>query len=170
MSMLRSYVKNFGHPADLFSPDYSTEKLRENLHSLKGASGNLKITDLFSLSQRLHDSEDEALLKNELPNLIKLMETSLVSIQNFLSSETGVPELELPSHAESVVILNEILAALDSFTYINPETLHKAVKAIETLSDKLTASQLQTKIEDFDNESAMELINKIFKKLEDKDV
>ena len=169
--LLRLYVKSFGQPADLFSLDFSIETLRKNLHSLKGVSGNLKITDVFNLSKRLNDSEDDELLKSELPNLVKLMEVSLVSIQDFLAEESaGEPELELPSHAESVVILNEMLAALDSFTFITPEMLHKAVGAIEVLGDKQSASELQSKIEDFDNESAMELINTVLRKLEEKNV
>lgn len=168
--VLRSYVKNFGKPADLFRADDSIDTLRENLHSLKGVSGNLKITDVFNLSKRLHDSEDDELLKNELPNLIQLMEANLVSIENFLAEESSESGLELPSHTESVMILNEMLPALDSFTFITPEMLQKAVGAIEVLSDKQIASELQAKIEDFDNESAMELINTVLKKLDETNV
>ena len=140
-------------------------------HTLKGVSGNLGANGLFQLVKHL----DDELKKSDYDN--QLVEEGLVSVQQSLDQliqaieavlsdapekNDATPVSEMTLDLESLKsIKGELQAALEAYSADSGDVLEKFEMQGRMAIDAKVMSEIRSKIEAYDFEGALELLNQI---------
>ena len=131
------------------------------IHTLKGISGTVGAVDLFDICVQIDrackDSETiSSDLIEKLKQAIYIVTSSLESVEDTKKNIKVAFDEE-----EARKFLQSIKTALDDSEFINNERLQTACAYIEVLCGEETCEQFKTHVENFDNENALEILEKM---------
>jgi len=166
--LLRQYIKKYHDVADqmtAYLDNDAIEKSVECAHAFKGVSGNIGISDMYSLAVKIENSlrdkniDQSYIWVNQLSSQMeKLVPEIKKWLQQFETKETTSPEIQMDKAALSPLIqsLKECLINndLDAISLINE------IKGKVDKDSQNQLAEVASQIEELDFEAAVELLEK----------
>jgi PAS domain S-box-containing protein len=137
------------------------ESVPTMIHTLKGLSGTVGAVDLFDICVQIDQAckDSEAIssdLIEKLKQAIHIVASSLESVEDTKKIKHVTFDEE-----ETKKCLQSIKTTLEDAEFINNERLQTACAYIEVLCGEETCEQFKTHVENFDNENALEILEKM---------
>lgn len=161
--VLKNYVESYGEFKQSFpinKKSINTEKLLDQLHTLKGVSGNIGLFDIFNKAKNLEsDIKNNKPYYEDLDTLIEMVyqsveESKLVIGEN---SKEGKPQQITSKHF--VDIKNLIKKNLSNNLYITDDLLDDFIKLSNPEIEREIIESIATDIREFNYEKALEKFN-----------
>lgn len=146
--LISKLLLNFANKYDELEDKFSEKKVEsENfkplIHSLKGESGNMSISNVYNLAVKIYNSDSI----DEQKKLVKLLHERLIEVIYNIREEIGIMDEQSEFHLtpnEMIEVIDEFLEKLDKHYFINFDELEKLLiglkhyareDEISTLSD-----------------------------------
>ena len=167
IKMLNSFIKQYSKIDELFESTLPISTLRDNIHGLKGVSGQLCIDELYELSKSMHDNKDDEYFMKNLNYLTKLLDTTIKRINKSLKDIESEDQEDTISKNEAIENLKSSINLLKSGRYLDQEYRHKISKSILTLGGENIQKNIDASLDSFEFDKTLSIISKL---LEDIDV
>lgn len=167
-SNLNFFIKEFGNYEEILKEEFiNTEKFDTYMHTLKGVSGNLMLTKVYSLSKEIYETKDDEIKINSLPKLRESIKEVIDFIKEKFSMdiEESLQKIEI-SQADKSDLFKELLEAVKSnrpkkcisvFDEINKYKLNE--------SESELIKQVQDCVNDFNFKNAQNLLEEYYNAL-----
>jgi polar amino acid transport system substrate-binding protein len=144
--MLESFYSQFGEFESNIG-DISSTSFDKQIHSLKGASGNLKMRKIYTLTSQIESSSDKNIIKPLLDELLENLADTIYDIKEYIlpiiqkDTTTSKPLL-----AKDTLISNidTLIVDIDEHNYIDLERINRVCKDIYQYSDEETAKEIKS--------------------------
>jgi PAS domain S-box-containing protein len=170
--ILVGFLKNNKNTVDKIK-EYLDKKdwksLRMLAHSLKGSAANIGAEELREAASQLETETGAETEKPLASGIIENFETKLNEVMNSLQSLSETPKIEElkettihPDAAKLIPLLNQLEEALDM---ANPEKIEEKMDAVREHLDAPARQLLESQVDAYDYEEALEVIHQIKKRI-----
>jgi len=162
LSLFRSFINNFSNTEKTLDPALEIQTLRDHIHSLKGVSGQIFMTQVYEIAKTMHDDEDnEKFMELLNPLSIEIQKVSKV-IQEYLSENKTKVNLIDPKVALQIV--QESKENLEEGSYFDAQKRAQLADAVLALQGEEMKEKILTELESFNNEEVLLIIEEIIQK------
>lgn len=156
MQILEKFIQQYQHFDTLISEHLQQEDLqpaKQQLHTLKGVSGNLGMKALYQACKELEESLANQETDTPLENFLQIFKQTLTLIQN-LSAKNGIQEIHeaAPQKDEKALLI----AALKRNEFISESRIQSYGQALDLSTEKL--NKLKQAIDNLDYTNAIALL------------
>ena len=146
------------------------ELLRQLSHSVKGGAANIGANELQAAAQELETTSNEATSRSPDPALVENVETALNQVLKSLESIVAAPESDDLDHRERPVGGSDPIPMLkrlaDALRLADPTVVQKDLNAVKAHLDPSLLLDIETQINSYDYDKALETLAGIIKKME----
>jgi two-component system sensor histidine kinase/response regulator len=165
VSFLKTFANTQGDVCSrLQKVELNSSEFKAIIHALKGVSGSLAIAKVYELTISIEKSTDQDTTLIMLENLCQEMHLIIDSINRSFPVEE-VKAISA-SQAETLVLIDNILAMLNANLLINDSELRTFIAVINPITSDTISKQISDAIEAFDFKTAIMTIQSLKDKLD----
>jgi|GEM_PF-1840313 len=169
-SLARKLLKDFLNNYSDFQKEVAIIKINSKafesaMHTLKGISGNLALKDIYNYANDIYTSDDLEHKSKMLQPLLKAMEQTKASINEYLAQEQEEKIVVDTDNQSILKSINSIYVELEASAFIPQEPIKHLLEQIKSL-DEEKANQLEVYFDRFEYTKAKELLETLKEKID----
>jgi HPt (histidine-containing phosphotransfer) domain-containing protein len=130
------------------------------MHAIKGVSGNLSMTKLYEISKAVYESKDSEYKKQNLPEVITLLEDILDELCEF-KKRSQEQDVESLTKEEALELVDTHIEKLGSSSFINDSELERLYTALASISSQKHLNDLKDTMGKFDYKRSKAILEEI---------
>lgn len=153
-------------PQKLKEIDINSKEFNDMMHVLKGITGNMSMSELYTLSKEIYESKDIEFKKSKLPLFLEKLQRMLKKISSINQNTNDEKTPSIPKK-EAFNILQKYLPKISSASYIDETQKNELYSAVCSLSNVDVANNLKESIDIFDYSAANDILDEIMTQCKD---
>jgi CheY-like chemotaxis protein len=164
--MIKKFLKTFAQTQCDFCEKIATlpiesKEFKMMIHSIKGVSGNLAMTNINALAKACEETQEEYKMTQIRDELCRYITSIISSIDSMQESCCDEQETDSSTQEETLELIDNTLKIVQSNALIEDNDLKKLMNAISTHVSKAMAQEIHDAIEIFDFKTAADKLEKI---------
>ena len=162
---LKLFIEQHQHlPEKLKKLPVGSQASQNDLHLLKGVTGNLCMDELHELTKQIYETTDLSFKEQHLPELLKQLEAMIGAVKAYLPSKTEAESapskvLSLSPHERSTI--KGFVDHLNNGEYLDADTIDGLIAVLKNQYGDEAAENIQHMIETFEYETVIEALNSL---------
>ena len=152
------YSSHKDTPQKLEESDINSKEFNDMMHGLKGVTGNMSMTELYTLSKEIYESKDTEFKRSKLPEFISSLKKMLEQIEQLKPTDTTPKNVAKLDEKEAAKIIQKYSSILEKGNYIDSEGLTELINTVSTLASNNLVIELKSLIESFEYDKAKNIL------------
>jgi PAS domain S-box-containing protein len=164
--MVESFYEHFSDPQTRRQFDQvGSDDFNAVVHALKGASGNMMMTKLFSLAKQIHESGDLSAKRAMAPLMLEELDQVLTQLGKQLSEEALPQQEQSFTREERLAHIAAIQKQLDDNRLISIDDMGRLEGMLRNAVDEALLKTVMQQLRGFEYDKARDLLRQISKAL-----
>ncbi|MFA6192056.1 MAG: ABC transporter substrate-binding protein [Sulfurimonas sp.] len=164
--LLANFCEEYANPEQIFDvTNVETEAFAHAIHTLKGVSGNISLTEIYALTKEMHEGIDAEIKREFVLRLVELLKVTVANLIHQLAPSEKNHTIEV--HKKEVVIqyLDALSEDIKQFKVVSQERVLLLEEMVAGHVNVKIAKELSILLLGYKYKEATQLVDTIYKVL-----
>ncbi|WP_415395962.1 CHASE domain-containing protein [Sulfurimonas sp. CS5] len=164
--LLSSFCKEYENVEQILDiSKVETDEFNNAIHSLKGVSGNISLTEIYELTNQIYNTQDISLKKELTSKLIDIIKKSVENIKSSLYADESKVSTKEYKKDDVLKYVKEIQEDLKHFKAISLERVEHLEMMLAFHTEKGIIKELKTDLIGYKYKDAEKILSNIYKNI-----